>query len=1352
MSQKKYEIIINGLKESISQVDVLANEIETLEKKIDKLSNEKVKIGIDKSLVQQSKEIEKNLELSNEEVLKNIQNTEKLKAQNKEILKQNKEIALGIREQSGEYANTLAGQRAYLAELKASLANMELDTSEWDEMRDKVGQVNERVKDLEKSYGVFSRDVGHYENATKGLDQIEKKADDVASALQQFRESAKFDVEIDGVAVQFDDVGQAISEIDKQAQKAAASLMAMKEAGQENTEEYERMQAAFESYATKSGELQRAVKYTDQLKDSVASTTYELDVAIRAFQEIGAVLQGATAIAGMFGKNQEEIQKAMNATVQVMSIMQAAQTLINSTQQKGSLIVKAYQASLAGANMMMKAFGVATTSTSLAVKGLRAALVSTGIGALVVLLGVAVNALMKFFDKMKNGDQETRKQIKSLDELNEKYELITKTLNDTSDLQLANGLITSLDAANNKLDVAKSKAIAYRVELLKLTKFGKDMGKTLSKYAFDILQNVDLNDVNSVINAIDTLEQEYIALAAKANEAAEAGDAQAKVWDAQAKAAYETINALKDLAGSYSNVKKEQDNYNKKVKEANEQLKKIQVENIKDEYTRKKKQAELNFQKELQDIKERGIKVAELEKALREQLNKELLEIDKEYQEKKNALIKKSQEALNESESKVYDAAYELASSTYGKKIDYLNETLSGAINKILSDKNIKNLSGNLAEIEKEFQDFSHKMDKEVYSQLKIEEDTHWLRGSQEALKSLAENYKTTIKEMVEANKELEGDDTFQTYSKQFEYVFDNLGKVDIATAINSKGLEDMFKSLDKYIVVLEKTSNDAYTPLINAYKAYINEYDALRIQWENQQIESTVQFNNRMEDLTKTRNESLIQLYTNMYEGLESAMTASISASTGDQFMDSFGGLFQFGDMKKSVDKDLKGFIDSIGNQIINLTGIRGKLETESVSISNQIHRLKDEIGKLAEGELRQKTEERNQLALLGLDTTQIDQEIAQVTNKVQGMIREIASLFVKGQNVENNIIDVDNTIKGLKQVEKQAEETGKNITKEFKDKVVNAAMEIVNAFNQMYSMVADMNYANEMDRIDREQDLLDEELDMLQDQLDAKEEMIQKYNDRINSIEGELETARGDRRLFLLDQINQEVAAREREYAEKQRLMKQEQENAKKQEQLKKDADAADAKRRKAQKVVDVNMSIANTALAVIKSMSAYVWPYNMVVAGIVGALGAAQTAIISATKYADGGLLQGPSHAQGGIKVLGGTAEVEGNEFITNKATTMKNLDLLEFINSKKKKIDLYDLIDFYSGNNKTKHTYSNFKFANGGQLPSTQPNQDIDVRKVTTYHEQDNRPIYVSVQEIENVQRRVKNVRVLAGQNE
>ena len=66
-------------------------------------------------------------------------------------------------------------------------------------------------------------------------------------------------------------------------------------------------------------------------------------------------------------------------------------------------------------------------------------------------------------------------------------------------------------------------------------------------------------------------------------------------------------------------------------------------------------------------------------------------------------------------------------------------------------------------------------------------------------------------------------------------------------------------------------------------------------------------------------------------------------------------------------------------------------------------------------------------------------------------------------------------------------------------------------------------------------------------------------------------------------------------------------------------------------------------------------------------------------------DGGVAQGPRHPQGGIKVLGGRAEIEGGEFITNRRSTASNIDLLEFINSKKAKVDLGDLLEFDHGRN-------------------------------------------------------------------
>jgi hypothetical protein len=200
---------------------------------------------------------------------------------------------------------------------------------------------------------------------------------------------------------------------------------------------------------------------------------------------------------------------------------------------------------------------------------------------------------------------------------------------------------------------------------------------------------------------------------------------------------------------------------------------------------------------------------------------------------------------------------------------------------------------------------------------------------------------------------------------------------------------------------------------------------------------------------------------------------------------------------------------------------------------------------------------------------------------------------------------------------------------------------------------------------------------------------------------------------------------------------------ENQRKQEELERQQEAVEARRRQSQKRIDIAQATAQTALGVTRTLGAYAYPTNAILAALVGALGAAQIGIIAATKYADGGLLQGPSHSQGGIKVLGGTAEVEGNEYITNKVTTMNNLELLEFINSQKRRIDLSDLVEFYLGSRSTR-SLGGIKFADGGQLP----NPNIDVRRLTSQW-RDDRPIFVSVTEIESVQNRIRNVRALAG---
>ncbi|WP_353166423.1 phage tail tape measure protein [Empedobacter brevis] len=66
------------------------------------------------------------------------------------------------------------------------------------------------------------------------------------------------------------------------------------------------------------------------------------------------------------------------------------------------------------------------------------------------------------------------------------------------------------------------------------------------------------------------------------------------------------------------------------------------------------------------------------------------------------------------------------------------------------------------------------------------------------------------------------------------------------------------------------------------------------------------------------------------------------------------------------------------------------------------------------------------------------------------------------------------------------------------------------------------------------------------------------------------------------------------------------------------------------------------------------------------------------IKKTKLAKGGLLEGPSHAQGGIPfTVAGTPgfEAEGGEFVVNKISTAKNLPLLKAINGNKQSTKFY-----------------------------------------------------------------------------
>ena len=163
------------------------------------------------------------------------------------------------------------------------------------------------------------------------------------------------------------------------------------------------------------------------------------------------------------------------------------------------------------------------------------------------------------------------------------------------------------------------------------------------------------------------------------------------------------------------------------------------------------------------------------------------------------------------------------------------------------------------------------------------------------------------------------------------------------------------------------------------------------------------------------------------------------------------------------------------------------------------------------------------------------------------------------------------------------------------------------------------------------------------LADRLGLNPEQVEKIKMGIQGVEAGLDAmsqlveARAAERFGKVDQLLQQGVINEEE-AERRK------------EQIKKDA------ARKQQKI-DVTQAVINTAKAVTSALNTQPFlPAGLIMAGIATAQGAAQIKMIRSQKFAKGGILNGPSHAQGGIPMFskGGAfyGEAEGGEAVLTK----------------------------------------------------------------------------------------------------
>lgn len=251
--------------------------------------------------------------------------------------------------------------------------------------------------------------------------------------------------------------------------------------------------------------------------------------------------------------------------------------------------------------------------------------------------------------------------------------------------------------------------------------------------------------------------------------------------------------------------------------------------------------------------------------------------------------------------------------------------------------------------------------------------------------------------------------------------------------------------------------------------------------------------------------------------------------------------------------------------------------------------------------------------------------------------------------------------------------------------------------------------------------------QLDIVNEQYEQAQKQREEAVKNVEDIEAQLQTATGGTADALKQQLADAMTARNEAAREEQRLAKEkekrEAEIAKKEKQM-----------RRNDLIANIAGAIANTAQGVTKALS-LIFPLNLVVAGIVGAMGLAQVGIMTKqlTKLAKGGPIIGPSHAQGGVDI-GLGYEAEGGEYMINKQSYAANGDLVRFINESPQSLTAADLLGLVPSDNTPIDIADSARNNNADIVDAI---ESIDIRPV------------VAVTDIMDAQEQVTEVRDLAG---
>ena len=308
MADKRiFTIQINGVSESVEAITSLNKQLDDLEQRLKNISSQGVSLNVSaggssggktSDELKEVDKLQKQILATKEKIAQadaaEYQELLKQKNELKEAQNVAKSLAANSRLNDGGYSDTIRGMKQELSDLKTVMNSMNPNDDAFGDMVKRANELNNKLKEIEQSYGQFGRNVGNYANG-------------VAEGLEKAGNSAKkIVINVGGVTREFDNARQA-------SRSLGGELKMMAINGEQDTKAYQDLHRAL---ATLTSDIQ------DATKSSVA-----MDNMLDTMTSIAAIGNVGEGFSNLFGIDDSALGETIAKMQSLQSILQGLEAL-----------------------------------------------------------------------------------------------------------------------------------------------------------------------------------------------------------------------------------------------------------------------------------------------------------------------------------------------------------------------------------------------------------------------------------------------------------------------------------------------------------------------------------------------------------------------------------------------------------------------------------------------------------------------------------------------------------------------------------------------------------------------------------------------------------------------------------------------------------------------------------------------------------------------------------------------------------------------------------------------------------------------------------------------------------------